>query len=325
MAIIDRIYPLYAFIFSVFRLGQPTKRSFLDAFLPAKVIEALIETGLLQQRGKYWQMPEIGIMLLGSMYFVSGLPEVYPTVKRGAIFKPVDYSVRMMMDEIALQPVGSDFLEVNADYGILANRAAAKGFANIQIHPKHADYIPFIQINLALNDCEGEIITDFSQSEYDLITCIHLSAKQKLERRNLNISDEKDIIQLYPVIRQLKETGKAIIFMESIGSINEIIANRQLKEIDGFNIHSVVMNKMPYLSYAMTGYNQSSWEKQFELVPHEYIDYVQKTMDSSERKAFVYTQLLKINKSNKNAPYVLCPFYNPKYSDPLYNYASLTV
>jgi hypothetical protein len=52
---------------------------------------------------------------------------------------------------------------------------------------------------------------------------------------------------------------------------------------------------------------------------------VRNTVESSDSKTFVFTQLLKINKGKNNETFVLFPFYNPKYSDPVYNYASLTV
>ena len=322
---ISRINPLYAFIFSVFRLGQPTERIYLDTFLPANVIEALLKTGLLRQKGKYYQMPEVGIVPLRGMYFVSGLPEVYPTVKRDILYKQVDDSAWIMMDEIVSQPVGGDFLELDADYGILANMAAVKGFKNIQIYPKHSDYIPFIHINLALNQHNGEVIIHSDTKKYDLIAGTNLSVKAKNVSRNLTISDETDINQLFSVFGKLKESGQAIVLLESTGTISEITVNKWLKDIKGYNVKSIVMNKVPYLSFAMTSYVQSSWEKQFELIPREYVDYVRKTIELSDSKAFVFTQLLKIDKQKTDEPFVLYPFYNPKYSDPLFNYASLTV
>jgi len=325
MVNIDRINPLYAFIISVFRLGQPTARYYLDLFIPANVTDALIETGILVHKDKYYQMPETGILPLGGMYFVTPLPETYPTVLRNSRFKPVDHSVQLIMDEIVSQPVGADFLEINADFGILANMAAVKGFENIRIHPKHSDYIPFIQLNLALNYHKGKVIIHSDIKEYDLITGINLSVKEKIENKNLNLSDENDVIRWFPLFSQLKETGQAIILLESLGAIGEISVNEQLKATNGFSIKSVVMGKMPYQSLLLTCYIQSSWEKQFELVPHEYIDYAQKTIESSDGTAFVFIQLLKISKRKSNEPFVVFPFYNPKYSDPLYNYASLTI
>lgn len=322
---IDRINPLYAFIFSVFRLGQPTERAYLGSFIPTKVIDALIETGILENKGKYYQMPEIGFLPLNGMYFVTPLPEAYPTVSRGSRFRPVDYSVPLIMDEIISQAVGRDFLELNADFGLLANTAATKGFKNIHILPKHADYVPFIQLNLMLNQHEGEVITRNDSKAYDLITCINLSVKEKIERRNLNISDEKDLIRLFPIFDWIKESGQAILLLESVGTIGEIAVNERLKATNGFNIQSVVLNKIPYSSLLLTNYTQSAWEKQFELVPPEYVEYVKKAIDSPESKAFVFTQLLKISKQKSNEPFVLYPFYNPRYSDPVYNYASLSI
>ena len=75
----------------------------------------------------------------------------------------------------------------------------------------------------------------------------------------------------------------------------------------------------------LANYDQSSWEKQFELVPHEYENYTRKIIESPDCKTFVFTQLLKIRKRKNDETFVLYPFYNPKYSDPVYNYASLTV
>ena len=322
---IDRINPLYAFIFSIFRLGQSTERSYLDLFIPKNVIDSLIETGLLVHKNKCYHMPEIGILPLEGMYFVTPLPETYPTVSRNSRFKPVDRSVLLIMDEILFQPVKADFLEFNSDYGLLANVAAVKGFENIQIHPKHSDYISFIQINLALNHHKGEVVTDCNKNEYDLIAGINLSVKEEIENKNLNISDEKDAIKLFSVFSQLKETGQATILLESLGTIGEIPVNKQLNEMVGFSIKSVVLDKIPYSSFLISNYVQSSWEKQFELMPPEYVDYVQKAIDFSAGKSTVFTQLLKISKNKSDEPFVLYPFYNPKYTDPLYNYASLTV
>ena len=325
MGMMDRINPLFAFIFSVFRLGQPTERSHLDNYLSSAVIDALLETGLLEQNGKYYRMPHVCILPLGGMYFVTGLPNVYPTVTRNCHYKPIDHSVVMMMDEIVSQPVETDFLEYYADYGILANVAAAKGFKNIQILPKHADYIPFIKINLALNHHEGEVVTKNVTNVYDLIVCVHQSVTKKNETRNHDISDEKDIIQLFPIFHQLKETGQAFCILESIGTMHEIMANERLKEVDGFFVQSIVLQKMPYQYFVSVNYVQTLWEKQFELVSCEFEDYARKTIESTDGKIFVFTQLLKINKRKNDDTFVLYPFYNPKYTDPLYNFASLTV
>lgn len=326
MGIIDRINPLYAFIFSVFRLGQPTERSFLDSFIPTTVIDALFETGLLENKNQYYQMPEVGFLPLGGMYFVTGLPETYPTVSRDSRFKPVDQSIQLVMDEMVSQSVGTDFLEVSSDYGILANMAASKGFKNIQILSKHPDCVPLIQLNLALNNYEGEaVITENFTKMYDLIVGINLSIKEKTANRNFNISDEKDVIQLFPVLSQLKETGQAILLLESLGTIGEIWINQRLQKTDGFHIQSVVLDKIPYPSFLLLNYAQSPWEKQFELMPQKYVDYIQKAIESSKCNAFVFIQLLKINKQKNEEPFVLFPFYNPKYSDPVFNYALLTV
>ena len=325
MGNIDRLNPLYAFIFSVFRLGQPTERSHLNNFLPAKVIDALIETNMLVYKDKYYQMPEIGIITLGGMYFVTSLPATYPTSLRDNRYNPVDQSVQLVIDEIVSQPVGTDFLEVYSDYGILANMVAAKGFKNIQILPKHPDYIPFIQFNLALNHHKGKVVNQSDLKEYDLIAGSIQSVKEKIERRNVNISDEEDIVQIFAVFCQLKKTGQAIVIMESIGTISEIMINELFKVMEGFNIKSVVLTKMQYPPYLFVSYSQSSWEKQFELVPIEFEDYARKNIESSDNKTFVFTQLLKINKEKRDEAFVLYPFYNPKYSDPIYNYASITV
>jgi hypothetical protein len=324
MGRIDRINPLYAFIFSIFRLGQPTERSYLDGFLPSAVIDALLETGLLEQKGKYYQMPQIGILPLGGMYFATGLPKSYPTVLRDSKYVPVNQSIPLMMDEIASQPVGDDFLEFRADYGILANMAAAKGFKNVRILPKCPEYIPFIQLNFALNNHQNEIITDVCCEKYDLIVCIHLSVMEKIEIKNRDIPDEKDTIQMFSIFRQMKETGQAILLLESAGTIDEITVNEGLKEVGGFNIQSVVLDKIQYPPFVMANSVQSSWEKQFELVPYEYDDYARKTIESSESKIFVFNQLLKINR-RKEVDFVLYPFYNPKYTDPVFNYASFIV
>ena len=326
MGNIDRINPIYAFIFSIFRLGQPAERSHLDNFLPAKVVDALIETGLLINKGKYYQMPGVGIVTMGGMYFVSGLPEVYPTASRNSRYKPIDNFTQIFMDEMGSQPFGTDFLELNADYGILANMAAAKGFKNIQIQSKHLDCVPLIQLNLALNHHEGKIISDICRNKYDLIVCIYLSVKEKIEARKQEIANEKDITQLISVFRQLKDTGQAIVILESVGAINEITINAQFKGImEGFNIKSVVLTKILFPPYLFVSYLQSSWEKQFELVPLEFEYYARKNIETSESKQFVFTQLLKINKDKNDEPFVLFPFYNPKYSDIVFNYASLTI
>ncbi len=323
MGIIDRINPFYAFIFSVFRLGQPTERTYLDTFFPQKVVDALLEIGLMEQTEKFYRMPQIGILPLEGMYFITGLPETYPTVLRNNFCKQVNQSVQLVMDEINSQPIGTNFLEFHADYGILANMAAFKGFKNTQIYPKHHSYIPFIQLNLALNNHEGKIITDTCNTEYDLITCIHFSVKEKIEKGELSITDENEIIQSFPVFCQLKERGKSILLLESIGTINGIAVNEQLKKIDGFKIQSIVLEKMSYFSLISSNYDQSSWEKQFELVPCEYENYARKTIELMENKTFVFTQLLKINKGKE--PFILYPFYSPKYTDPTFNYVSLIV
>ncbi|MEA4976901.1 MAG: hypothetical protein VB046_14295 [Paludibacter sp.] len=326
MGCVDRINPLYAFIFSVFRLGQPTERFYLDSFLPSKVVEALLETGMLIKKDQYYRMPDIGIIATRGMYFVTGLPEVYPTVSnKYNPHKPIDQSVLLLMEEIVSQPPGADFLEINADYGLLANIAAMKGFENIHIIPKHADYTPFIQLNLALNQHQGSLITEGVSGSYDLITCFNLSVREKIENRNQAITPENDLIRLIPAFRQLKKTGQAILFLESIGTKSEIFINEQLKAMCEFNIQSVVISKVLFPAIAMTGYVQSCWEEQLDLLPNEYIDYIQKTIEVSGNKAFVFTQLIKIDKQKKKEPFVLYPFYNPKYSDLVYNYASLTI
>jgi len=325
IGIIDRINPFYAFILSVLRIGQPTERESLEKFLSAEIIEALLETGLLEQKEKYFKMPQVGILPLGGMYFITSLPETYPTSLRNNKYKPVDQAVQLAIDAIESQPMGEDFLEVYSDYGILANMAATKGFKNIQIQPKHPDCIPFIQMNLALNHHEGVVITDCCANKYDLIACINLSVKDKIEGRNQKIEDENTINQLLPVFRQLKDEGKAIVLLESVGTISEIKINERLKVMDGFNIQSVVLNKIPYPALALSGYVQTSWERQFDLVPCDYIEYVKKTIKSSESIVFVFTQLLKFSKRKKDEPFILYPFYNPKYSDPLFNYASSLV
>ena len=325
MGIIDRINPLYAFIFSILRFGQPTEYSYLDTFLPPKVTNALIETGLLQKNDNYFRMPDVGIISIGGKYFVTGLPEVYPTVKRNNQYKPIDQSVPLIMDEIASQPLGKDFLEFYADYGILASIAATKGFENIQIFPKHIDYIPFIKFNLALNQCKGEVITNLVEKEYDLIVNINLSVKEKIENRTKNISHEKKLIQFIPYFCRLKEKGQTIILLESFGTRSDITINEQLKEVRGFNIQSVVLSKIPFPVFASIGYMQSFWEKQLELYPNEYIDYSKNTIEFSESKSFVFIQLIKLSKQENKEPFVLYPFYNPKYSDPIYNYAALKV
>jgi hypothetical protein len=207
---IDKINPLYAFIISVFRLGQPAERIYLDTFLSTKVIEALIETGLLLQKEKYYQMPGVGIVTIRGMYFVTYLPETYPTSLRSNQYKSVDLSVQFIMDEIVSQPVGTDFLEVYSDYGILANMAAEKGYKNIYIQPKYPDYAQFIQLNLALNHHESNVSYDICHNKYDLIVSIHLSVKEKIAGRNQKNTNEKDIIQLIPIFCQLKETGSAM-------------------------------------------------------------------------------------------------------------------
>ena len=322
MGCIDRINPLYAFIFSVFRLGQPTERPFLDTFISAKIFDAFVETGLFVKEGRNYRMPGIGILPLRGMYFVTPLPETYPTVSRNNRFKPVDQSVQLMMDEIVSQSVEAEFLEINADFGLIANIASVKGFKNIQILPKHSEYIPFIKLNLLLNYHEGEVISYNDIQTYDLIVGVNLSVKGKIENRNQKISDENDVIKLFQIFNHLKETGQAILLLESLGSINEIVVNERLKEADGFKIKSVVLNKIPYYTFILACYIQSSWEKQFELFPHEYVDYAKKTIELFDSKAFVYTQFLKINKLNTNEQFVLYPFYNPKYSDPVYNYVS---
>jgi hypothetical protein len=325
MGNIDRINPLYSFVFSVFRLGQATEQSFLETFVPTEVIEALIETGLLVKEDHNYRMPEVGILPQGGMYYVTSLPEIYPTVSRNCRLKPADNMVQLLINEMISLPVGFDFFEYNSDYGILANMAAARGFKNIRIYPKHADYIPFIKINLELNNHNGKVTTDFRTNEYDLIAGIYLSVKEKVENRNLNISDEEDIVYVFPVLHQLKATGQALLILESLGSIAEIKINEQLKKINKFNTKSVILSKMQNHHFLISGYNQSSWEKQFELFPDEYVDYVQKAIESSGGKVFVFIQLLKINKQKTDEPFVLFPFYNPKYSDPSFNYASLLV
>ena len=325
MGSIDRINPLYAFIFSVFRLGQATERTYLETFIPTKVINALITTGILVDKGKYFLMPDMGILPLKGMYFVTPLPETYPTVSRNSQFEQINHSVHLIMDEIISQPVGSDFLELNADFGLLANMAAVKGFKNIQIQPKHVDYIPFIRLNLVLNRYEGEIITQPVTKEYDLIAGINLSVKEKIKNRYLEISEEKDVTQLLAVFNRIKETGKAILLLESLGTIGEITVNELLKTMNEFSIQPIVLDKIQHPSFLILHQVRSSWEKQFELTPPEYVDYVQKVIEVSDGKAFVFTQLLKISKRQEDEPFVLFPFYNPKYSDPVYNYASLTV
>ena len=322
---ITRVNPLYAFIFSVFRLGQPTERSYLDYFIPAKVIGALIETGLLEDKDKYYQMPEVGILPLRGMYFVTPLPEIYPTISQNSRFKPVDQSVLLIMDEIVSQPAETNFLEINADFGLLANMAAVKGFKNLRILPKDTDYIPFIQLNLALNHHVGEVVSHNDSRTYDLIAGINLSVKEKVENRDLKFSDEKEIIHFFSMCNLLKENGQAIFLLESLGTIGNITVNEQLKAKDGFNVKSVVLDKIPYQSLLLSAYVQSSWEKQFELTPREYVNYVRKITECSDSKVFVFKQLLKIKKRKNSEAFILYPFYNPKYTDPTYNYAALTV
>ena len=325
MGSIDRINPLYAFIFSIFRLGQPTEHPFLKTFISVKVIDAFVETGLLVKEGCNYRMPEIGILPLRGMYYVAPLPGTYPTVSRNCRFEPVNQYAQLMMDEVASQSAGTDFIEIHADFGMLANVAAARGFKNIRIRPKHTDYIPFIQLNLLLNSHEGEVITYNDSKKYDLIVGVNLSVNEKIGNRNPVFSDEYDVIKLFSMFNQLKKKGQSILLLESLGSIAEIIVNERLKKTDGLNIKSVVLDKVPYQVFLLACYIQSSWEKQFELFPYDYVDYAKKTIESSEGKEFVFTQLLKINKQKTDEPFVLFPFYNPKYSDPVYNYASLTM
>jgi hypothetical protein len=326
MGMIDRMNPLYAFIFSVFRFGQPAEKSYLNNFLPAEVVDALFDVGLLVRKDKFsYGMPQMGILPLEGMYFVTGLPENYPTVPRNHPYKPVDESVRFIIDGMNPETDRTDFLEFYAGYGIFANIAVSKGFKKVQICPKYADYIPFIQLNLALNHHEAEIITDAENKKYDFITCVHLSVREKIESKRKNISDENDIIRSLPVLFQLKENGQAMVLLESVGSIGDIHANKIINEQEGMNIKSVVLEKMPYLSYAASIYSPSSWEKQFELYPQEHVEFLQKTAQFQENNLFVFRQLIKIHKDDAHQTCALYPFYNPKYSDPVYNYASLTI
>jgi hypothetical protein len=328
--VFDRINPYYAFIFSVFRFGMPAEIQYFNAFMPKMIVDVMLDTGLLVRTNEFaYQMPQTGIVPICGMYFVVGLPVLYPTVSYNNRYKPINQHISMIIDEmISTYDKKNSFLETGADYGIMANVAIMIGYSNVKILPCNMDYKQLICVNLLLNNHKAEIISDNvdNNSEYDYIAGSKWIDIDMINKEN----DHTELFHLFPEIDKLSDNGQAAILLESFGSIHEIFANKEVNPPDNITIKSIIIDKMPCLAYVIN-YNQNhltSWEKRFELKRYQN-QQIEQYIIENKNDIFVFKQLLKINKcgdcNKEKENFVLYPFYNPKYSDPLYNYASLTI
>jgi hypothetical protein len=336
----DKLNPYYAFIVSLFRLGQPSEQIFINRYIPSDVFHALSEVGLLINKDNYWQMPELSILPLNSLYFVVGLPNNYPSVLRDSKFKCItEDTLSLVYDQKINKKHDAKYLELSSDYGVISINAALKGYKNITIHPRSKIFVPLIKFNIGFNDFEdvnfkiASLNLKESIEKFDFISGNVLLVYYSYYLRTISkeeILKDNELEELFIQIDNLLMTnGSMSLILESFGTQYEILFNKGYLGNDRMksSIRSIVLNKLSYYAYLQQYIKekQADWEVRLESIPTSHFklpNLEEEEVNPQSEMLYVFKQLLKHN-INPDTKIVLHPLYNPKYSDPLFNYACL--
>lgn len=334
MSNIDRLNPLYSFIFSVFRFGQSADLFFFKIFISEDVFNALVNTGLLIKNNDTYSMPEICILPLDGLYFITSLPKSYPTCSHGNPLSIITTDYSLIANELKRSENDSDnFLEFDSDYGVLSNFACLKGYQDVSVIPSDNAYKDFISFNLKLNNNKATITNRETlinnENKFNLIASINLYSHEINYDSFINnsITREEFIFpeKIVPITKLLNPNAIALIIIESLGNIYSIHINEKFnnsfKSSIKAEVSSLVLSKFP-LHFHFHLYKNSILSETEKTFKTNDLQHNNKNIKSSE-DIYVFKQVIKVKlHDNTDSSFVSYPFYNPKYSDPLFGIAN---
>lgn len=335
MGNISKLNPMYAFTFSVFRFGQPADLAYFQSIIPDKVLQALINTGLLIKSNNNYRMPDICILPFEGLYFITSLPRSYPTCSLNNSLNTIAFDTSLIANELKNKFNNTtSFLEINSDYGVLSNIACSIGCDDVSILPSCNIYKEFILFNLALNANKASIIDKETLlaggDRFNLIAGINLCSPEidYNSFETINLAREETIAADFflPLTSICKNDTLAFLYIESFGSMHNIFLNEKIKNViehtKGIEFSSIVLSKMP-LPIHFNNYKRSIMSEGEKRFNSKSTDQPFNSTYAGEKvnpkgNTYVYKQIVQMKCCHniKNSS-ILYPFYNPKYTDPL--------
>ena len=346
-AIFRQENPMYSFIFAFFRLGHSAELSYIQKFIPEKIFQVLIDTGLIvRNEDNTYKMNHLALLPLSDMYLFSGLPVRYPTSDIDNMsFSHFSEEHNLFLNTMPGYFEGSNALELCGTHGAFGLRCANNGLET-SIYPLNECYDSILQFNIYLNRLESKVklgrISDIvsQRVQFDFICAKFPSVSDAFNENNPLFQDINGMIALYSEIfltylpNLLSSSGLFLCMLQLPGVQYNIPFNEDiLKPWHSSNDMNLLVNVLhkellPFKLGSMIENTQLPWEKEFgwttDSIKHKMETLIQSYNFSQEEPVYIYTELIKGYRNHSNSSdFTLYPIYNPEKTDFLYQQSQM--